>query len=104
MTSINYSHEPAQNQHKVVSAQLEHFWCQDEPQAIQTHKTHHALELGETTTFPFIVYFLPLHEAHIQMAFCPRSPEIPTIRILATLGAHNFACRPLIEMRFKAKL
>jgi len=27
MTIFNYSHKPAQNQHKVVSAYLEHFWC-----------------------------------------------------------------------------
>jgi len=29
--------------------------------------------------------------------------EIPTTRILATLGAHNFACRPPIEMKFETK-
>jgi hypothetical protein len=37
------------------------------------HETHHDLDLGETTTFPLIVYYVPLHEAHIQMAFCPRT-------------------------------
>jgi len=41
----------------------------------RTHKTHHGLNLGEATTFPLIVYFVPLHEAHIQMAFCPRTPK-----------------------------
>jgi hypothetical protein len=61
-----------------------------------THKTHHGLDLGEATTFPLIVYYVPLHEAHIQMAFCPGT--------FATLGAHNFACRPWIEMRSEAKL
>jgi hypothetical protein len=30
---------------------------------------------GETITFPLIVYFAPLHEAHIQMTFCPRTPK-----------------------------
>jgi hypothetical protein len=30
-----------------------------------TNKTHHALDLGEATTFPIIVYFVPVHEAHI---------------------------------------
>jgi hypothetical protein len=29
------------------------------------HKIHHGLNLGEATTFPLIVYFMPLHEAHI---------------------------------------
>jgi hypothetical protein len=36
---------------------------------IRTHKTYHGLDLGEATTFPFIVYSMPLHEAHIQMTF-----------------------------------
>jgi hypothetical protein len=41
----------------------------------QTHKTHHGLDLGEATTFPLIVYFVPLHVAHIQMAFGPKTPR-----------------------------
>jgi hypothetical protein len=49
MTNFNHSHEPAQNQ----------------------HKTHHGPDLGEATTFPLIVYFVPLHGGHIQMVFCP---------------------------------
>jgi len=40
--------------------------------------------------------------------FVPRlpseSPEIPTVGTLATLEAHNFVCKLLIEMRFEAKL
>jgi hypothetical protein len=74
----------------------------------QIHKTHHNPNLGEATTFPLIVYYVPLHEAYIQMAFCPGtlkwSPEIVKVETLATLGPYNFACRPLIEIRFKAKL
>jgi len=42
---------------------------------IRTHKTHHGLDLGEATTFPLIVCFVPLHEAHIQMAFCLGTPK-----------------------------
>jgi len=41
----------------------------------QIHKTHHGPDLGEAATFPLIVYFVPLHEAHIQMAFCLGSPK-----------------------------
>jgi hypothetical protein len=41
----------------------------------QTHKTHHGPDLGEATTFPLIVYYVPLHKAHIQMAFCPGTPK-----------------------------
>jgi hypothetical protein len=39
------------------------------------HKIHHGLDLVEATTFPFIVYYVPLHEAHIQMAFCLRTSK-----------------------------
>ncbi len=41
----------------------------------RTHKIHHSPNLGEATTFPLIVYFMPLHEAHIQMAFCFETPK-----------------------------
>jgi hypothetical protein len=41
----------------------------------QTHKTHHGPNLGESNTFPLIIFFVPLHEAHIQMAFHPRTPK-----------------------------
>ncbi len=58
LTSFIYSHKPAQNQRKVVSAQ-------DKPQATRTHNTHHSSDLGEATTFPLIIYSAPLHGAHI---------------------------------------
>jgi hypothetical protein len=74
----------------------------------RTHKIHHSLDLGKAITFPLIVYSVPLHEAHIQMAFCLGIPkwvsEIFKVGIPTTLGPHNFMCRPLIEMRFEAKL
>jgi hypothetical protein len=31
-------------------------------------------------------------------------PKIPKLRAFATLGAHNFLCRPPIDMRSNAKL
>ncbi len=104
-----HSHEPAHNPHKVVSAQLEHLWCWDQPRATRTHNTHHGPDLGEATTFPLIVYSMTLHGAHIQMAFLSRdsrdsraglsglprgSLEIPPY----------FASKPQIEVRSQAKL
>ncbi len=47
------------------------------------HNTHHNPNMGEATTFPLIVYFVPFHETHIQMAFCP---IIPTTGTRVTLG------------------
>ncbi len=64
--------------------------------------------LGEATTFPLILYSMPLHEGHIEMVFCPRTPKWESrnsqLGIPATLRAHNSLCRPLIEMRSEAKL
>jgi hypothetical protein len=72
------------------------------------HNTHHSSDLREATTFPLIIFFAPLHGAmskwHFVTGFLSGSPEIPTARIPATLGAHNFACKPLIVMKSEAKL
>jgi hypothetical protein len=70
----------------------------------RTHKARHGPNSREATTFPFILYFVPLHEAQIRMTFCLGIPKIPIVGTPATLGPHNFVCRPLIEMRSKTKL
>jgi hypothetical protein len=72
----------------------------------RTHKIHHGPNLGEITTFPFIVLFMFGHGGCTQMSFCPEigSSEIPSIEILAILEAHNFSFRPPIGMRSKTKL
>jgi hypothetical protein len=56
---------------------------------IQTHKTHHSPDSGEASTFPLIVYFVPLHEAQIQMAFCPGTPKMGVLK-LPKLGLLQF--------------
>jgi len=68
------------------------------------HKIHHGLDLGEATTFPIMVYFVPGPKCHFVPKLPSESLEIPTIGTLATLGVHNFACRLLIEIRSEAKL
>jgi hypothetical protein len=69
----------------------------------KTHKSHHDANLGEVTTFPFIIFFVLGHRTNTQMSFClrlpSRSPEILENGIFMTLEAHNIMCRPLIEMR-----
>jgi hypothetical protein len=65
----------------------------------QTHKTHHNPDLGEGTTFPLIVYSVLSHGTSTQMSFYPRTPIF-----LITLGAHNFVCKPPIEVKSEAKL
>jgi hypothetical protein len=54
---------------------LNTFGAKTNHEQTRTHKIHQGLNLGETTTFPLIVYFVLLHEAHIQMAFCPGAPK-----------------------------
>jgi hypothetical protein len=66
MTSINYSHGPAQ---KTNTRWLVHNW------STFCVTIHHGPDLGEASTFPLIVYYVPLHEAHIQVAFCPGTPK-----------------------------
>jgi hypothetical protein len=47
----------------------------------QTHKIHHGSDLGETTTFPFMVFSVPSHGASTQHHFVLKLPsggfEIP---------------------------
>jgi hypothetical protein len=60
---------------------------------IHTHKTHHNPDLGEATTLPLIVYFVPLHEATSKWHFVSKlsngSFKIPKVGTLATLGPYN---------------
>jgi hypothetical protein len=70
------------------------------------HKTHHSLDLGETNTFPLIIYSILSHGTSTQMAFCPETPtpKILKVETPPTLGAHNFVSRLLIEMKSQTKL
>jgi hypothetical protein len=55
----------------------------------QIHKTHHGPDLGEATTFPLIVYFVPGHGVDIQMAFCPVTPKWE-FQNSQSCDSHNF--------------
>jgi hypothetical protein len=67
-----------------------------------THKTHHGLNLEETTTFPFIVFSMLGHKAYTQISFYLGT--IPEIGTPLTLKAHYFLGKHLIEVRSKVKL
>jgi hypothetical protein len=43
----------------------------------------------------------PTSKWHFVLGLLNRNPEIPRVGTPMTLGAHNFVCRPWIEMRFK---
>ncbi len=42
----------------------------------QTHKIHHNLDLGETNTFPLILFFVFGHGACTQLSFCAKTPKL----------------------------
>jgi hypothetical protein len=71
---------------KLVSVYFEHFGARTNHVQTRTHKTKHGPNLGEATTFPLIIYFVPTHKTS------------------TTLGGHNFMCRLSIEMKSEVKL
>ncbi len=55
-----------------------------------THKTHHRPDLGESTTFPLIVYYVLGHGTSIQIAFSSQNSQVgvpiwlPTLLLVIT--------------------
>ncbi len=80
---------------KLVSAQLERFWCTDEPWENMDSQDSPWPELRGSHHLP-PYSSMPSHETSTQMTFY--------LETLATLRGHNFVCRPPIEMRSKEKL
>jgi hypothetical protein len=94
---------------KLVSAHLKPFWCTDEPQANTDSQDSPRLRLGGNHHLPpySIIYALAMGrtpKCHFFSGLPSWSLEIFKIGIPATFKAHNFFCRPLIEMKFKVKL
>ncbi len=46
----------------------------------RTHKIHHSLDLGETTTFPLIMLSMPGHGPYTQMSFCHGTPKLGILK------------------------
>jgi hypothetical protein len=59
-----YLHKP---NNKLVSLQLEHLWCTNEPRADMDSQDSPQPGLGEVTTFPLTVYYVPNHRTNTQM-------------------------------------
>jgi hypothetical protein len=106
---INYSHKLAQNQ---TTSWLVRSWsifgARTSHKQTQIHKTHHGPNLGETTTFPLLVFFVPSHKVYTNVILSRDSevgsPEVFKIGTLATLEAHNVLWKHSIEVRSEAKL
>ncbi len=94
---------------KLVSAQLEHFWCMDKPQTNTNSQNSPWPRLGGSHHLPpYSVLCVQPQGQHPNVILSPdsqvRSFEILKIGTPKTLEAHNFVCRPPIEVRCEAKL
>jgi hypothetical protein len=73
----------------------------------QTHKIHHGLDLGKPPPSPlyYTLYVAtrPTPKCHFVSELPSESLEILKFGIPTTLEAHNFICKPLIEVRYEAK-
>ncbi len=104
-----YSHKLAQNQ---TTSWLMHNWSTlVHERATSNHKLTKLIAArtwGKPPPSP-LHYTLclamgPTPKCHFVPGLPSGSPEIPKVGTFVTLGAHNFVCIPLIEMRFKTKL
>ncbi len=103
---FNYSHGPAQTEQQVG---WNTFGAQTNHGQTWIHKTHDGPDLGEATTFPLVVYFVPSHGTSIQMSFLSQDSQVRVLKVpklgLSRLWkTHNFVCKPPIKVRFEAKL
>jgi hypothetical protein len=107
---VNYSHKFAQTKQQVgygiVGAFLVH--KRNTSKHIFTRFTI-TQTWGKAPPSPLIILFVLGHGACTQMSFCPETPklgslEIFKIRTLMTLEPHDLLYKPIIKVRFKAKL
>jgi hypothetical protein len=100
VTSTSITHVDLHHpNNKLVSAQLEHLLCTDEPQ-LELGGSHHLSPYSILCALPWGQHPNVILSWDSQVG----SPEILEIGIPATLEAHNVLCKPQIEVRFKAKL
>jgi hypothetical protein len=85
--------------HTGVSSYSEHPWVLGQATGTLTHKTHHGPDLGETTTFPHIVFSAPFCGGYIQMALFPRTPKLES-QNCPRLESRNFGSSYLPTTKF----
>jgi hypothetical protein len=65
----------------------------------QTHKIHQGPNFGESTTFPFLIFFVPGHEPCTQISFCPKTSKLGISKFsklgLSKLWKHITLCAKL---------
>ncbi len=83
---------PKTNHKRLVSIR-EHPWVLGQATGTLTHKTHHAPDSGEATTFPHIVFSAAGGRGYIQMALFLGTPEIVPVGVLGLWELITFDCR-----------
>ncbi len=77
---VNYSHGHARTYIDQTKSWLVCSWsafvARTNHGQTRIQKTHHDPKLGEATTFPLIIFFVPSHIANTQISFCPRTPKL----------------------------
>ncbi len=90
---------------KMVNAQLEHFWCIDEPRANTNSQDSPRPRLkGSHHLPPYSIIGAYTRGLHPNVILFQDSQVASPKGTHATLKAHNFLCRLSIELKFQAKL
>ncbi len=94
---------------KLVSPQLEHFWCTNKPWANTNSQDSSQPGLGGSHHLPSYSIFYAQPRGHRPNVILSQDSQVGSletleIRTLATLETHNVLYRPPIEVRCKTKL
>jgi hypothetical protein len=106
---VNYSYELAQTKQQVGYCVIGTILVHKQAKGIHVlTRLTTAQTWGKPSPSP-LSYFLLLTPGAVPKCYYSwdsqvRSPEFFKIKTAATLEAHNFLCRPLIEVRFTTKL
>jgi hypothetical protein len=82
-------HRQATNKHRLIRLTMARTWGKPSPSPLY---------------YTMCLATRPTPKCHFVPRLPSGSPEIPKIRTPITLEAHNFVCKPLIEVRFKEKM
>ncbi len=112
VTSINYSHGPTQNQTQggqcIIGALLVLKRAMSKLELTGLTRLIKARTWGKPPPSPLQYTMCPSTKLtfkwHFVLGLPNGNPKITKVSISATLGPHNFVCRPSIEMRSEAKL
>jgi len=92
LSSLNLHPKPTT---KMLVHIREHPWVLGQATGTLNHKTHHGPDLGETTTFPHIIFSTAPCGSYIRMALFPGTPKLESRNCLE-LDSRNFGHSQLL--------